>query len=73
MNTSERDTANAIVRRAIDEVIAQGREVGVQVAAYCGGKLAIDTWGGLADPVTERRVDGETLFNVNGTDLRFYA
>lgn len=58
------DTANALVREAIDSVIAQGREVGVQVAAYHRGKLVVDTWGGLADPATGRAVDGDTLFNV---------
>ncbi len=56
--------ANAIVQKAIDQVIAAGREVGVQVAAYKDGKLVVDTWGGVADPGTERRVDGDTLFNV---------
>jgi CubicO group peptidase (beta-lactamase class C family) len=56
--------ANAVVKRAIDEVIAADREIGVQVAAHRGGKLVIDTWGGIADPSTERRVDGDTLFNV---------
>ena len=58
------ERANSIVRRAIEEVIAQGREIGVQVAAYRGGELAVDTWAGLADPATARKVDGDTLFNV---------
>jgi CubicO group peptidase (beta-lactamase class C family) len=56
--------ANALVRQAIDEVITQGREIGVQVAAYHRGQLVIDTWGGLADPASGRAVDGDTLFNV---------
>lgn len=56
--------ANAVVRKAIDEVIGAGREVGLQVAAYRDGKLVVDTWGGLADPATGRKVDGDTLFNV---------
>lgn len=58
------ENANAAVREAIDSVIAQGREIGVQVAAYHRGRLVIDTWGGLADPTTGRAVDGDTLFNV---------
>ena len=58
------ERANSIVRQAIEEVIAQGREIGVQVAAYRGGELAVDTWAGLADPATARKVDGDTLFNV---------
>jgi CubicO group peptidase (beta-lactamase class C family) len=56
--------ANAAVNHAIDAAIASGREVGVQVAAYHRGRLVVDTWGGMADPRTERRVDGDTLFNV---------
>jgi CubicO group peptidase (beta-lactamase class C family) len=36
----------------------------VQVAAYLKGELVIDTWGGLADEATGRKVDGNTLFNV---------
>jgi len=56
--------ANAIVSAAIQRAVDAGTEIGVQVAAYYQGQLAIDTWGGLADPTTGRTVDGETLFNV---------
>ncbi|HEY2928328.1 serine hydrolase domain-containing protein [Piscinibacter sp.] len=56
--------ANPVVQRAIDAAIVSGREVGVQVAAYHRGKLVVDAWGGVADPTTGRRVDGDTLFNV---------
>lgn len=55
---------NAVVQKAIDQVIGAGREVGVQVAAYLGGKLVVDAWGGLADPASGRKVDGDTLFNT---------
>jgi CubicO group peptidase (beta-lactamase class C family) len=57
-------TANDIVKSAILDVIGEGREVGVQVAAYHHGKLAVDAWAGLADEGTGRPVDGDTLFNV---------
>jgi len=57
-------TANDIVKSAITSVIRDGREVGVQVAAYHQGKLVVDTWAGLADEGTGRPVDGDTLFNV---------
>jgi CubicO group peptidase (beta-lactamase class C family) len=57
-------TANDIVKSAIMGVIRDGREVGVQVAAYHHGKLVVDTWAGLADEGTGRPVDGDTLFNV---------
>jgi CubicO group peptidase (beta-lactamase class C family) len=56
--------ANATVRAAIEKTVAAGTEIGVQVAAYHQGHLAIDTWGGLADETTDRKVDGDTLFNV---------
>lgn len=55
---------NAIVREAIDQQVAAGHEIGVQVAAYLDGKLVVDTWSGLADPASGRGVDGDTLFNV---------
>jgi CubicO group peptidase (beta-lactamase class C family) len=56
--------ANAVVRAAIDAAVSSGREIGVQVAAYRGGELVVDTWGGLADETRGRAVDGDTLFNV---------
>jgi CubicO group peptidase (beta-lactamase class C family) len=56
--------ANARVQRAIDEAIRSGQEIGLQVAAYHRGELVVDAWGGLADPDTGRKVDGDTLFNV---------
>lgn len=50
--------------RAIAQLIADGREIGVQVAAYLDGKLVVDRWGGVADPDSGRAVDGDTLFNM---------
>lgn len=52
------------VDETIARLISEGKEVGVQVAAYLDGKLVIDTWDGLADPDTGRKVDGDTLFNM---------
>jgi CubicO group peptidase (beta-lactamase class C family) len=56
--------ANRIVQKAVDAAIAEGGEIGLQVAAYLNGELAVDVWGGLADETTARRVDGDTLFPV---------
>jgi CubicO group peptidase (beta-lactamase class C family) len=56
--------ANATVQQAINAAIAAGHEIGLQVAAYHHGKLVIDAWGGMADAITSRKVDGDTLFNV---------
>lgn len=64
LSSSAPPAGNLAVQQAIDAVIASGREVGLQVAAYHRGKLVVDAWGGLADPVTGREVDGQTLFNV---------
>lgn len=64
MNASAMTRANRIVQAAIDDAIAQGKEIGVQVAAYHRGRPVIDAWGGLADETTGRRVDASTLFHV---------
>jgi CubicO group peptidase (beta-lactamase class C family) len=59
-----------IISRAsfVDDTIAglirDGREIGVQVAAYLDGRLVIDSWGGLADEETGRPVGPDTLFNM---------
>ncbi len=55
---------NEAVQRVLDEMVAEGHEIGVQVAAYLQGELVVDAWAGLADPRSGRLVDGETLFNV---------
>jgi CubicO group peptidase (beta-lactamase class C family) len=64
MSATSITQAGRIVQTAIDQAIAEGREIGVQVAAYHRGKRVIDAWGGLADETTGRRVDGGTLFHV---------
>ena len=64
MISTIRPDANAKVQAAIDAAIRDGREVGLQVAAYLGEELVIDAWGGLADPASGRKVDGDTLFNT---------
>jgi CubicO group peptidase (beta-lactamase class C family) len=56
--------ANKMVQKALDAAIAEGGEIGLQVAAYLDGELVVDVWGGLADETTGRKVDGDTLFPV---------
>lgn len=55
--------ANRAVQSLLDQLVADGREIGVQVAAYLGDELMVDCWSGHAapggDPVT-----ADTLFNV---------
>lgn len=55
---------SSLVQDTIDRLIGEGREIGVQVAAYLDGELVVDAWGGLADAETGRKVDGDTLFNM---------
>ncbi len=58
----ERTDANAKVEQALEELIEDGRDLGMQVAAYLDGEPVIDAWAGLADEATARAVDGDTLF-----------
>jgi CubicO group peptidase (beta-lactamase class C family) len=58
------ETANGAVQRVLDTMVAEGNEVGVQVAAYLDGELVVDAWAGVADPAGDRPVYGDTLFNV---------
>ena len=59
--------ANEQVRRLLEDLVASGEELGLQVAAYHRGRLVIDAWAGLADTSTGRKVDGGTLFTVFST------
>ena len=56
--------ANGIVQKAVDVAIGEHGEIGLQVAAYLDGELAIDVWGGLADETTGRKVEADTVFPV---------
>ncbi len=55
---------NEIFAQAVDNSIRKHGEVGLHVAIYQDGELVVDTWGGIADPATGRKVDGDTLFPV---------
>jgi CubicO group peptidase (beta-lactamase class C family) len=59
--------ANDTVRAALDELVQDTPEIGLQVAAYLDGELVIDAWAGMADPAAEKRVDGDTLFMLSST------
>jgi CubicO group peptidase (beta-lactamase class C family) len=64
MDANRKAQANALVTQAIEKAINERGEIGIQVAAYLKGEKVIDTWSGLADETTGRKVDGDTLFNV---------
>ncbi|MFF3671231.1 serine hydrolase domain-containing protein [Microtetraspora malaysiensis] len=55
------------VQRLLDDLVASGRETGVQVAAYLHGESVVNASAGLADPRTDRPVDDRTLFNAWST------
>ena len=59
--------ANDKVRAALESLIHDTPEIGIQVAAYLNGKLVIDAWAGMADPATNKPVDGDTLFMLSST------
>src|SRR5712691_8044260 len=58
---------NQQVQEVLEGLIADGLELGAQVAAYLDGKLVVDTWAGLADKESGRPVDGDSLFTVFST------
>jgi len=55
------------VQGLISRMIEDGDERGLQAAAYLDGELVLDAWDGVLDPVSGRKVDGETLFPVFST------
>jgi CubicO group peptidase (beta-lactamase class C family) len=56
--------ANAAVRAYLEGLVADGSQLGFQLAAYLHGELVVDAWAGVADRATGRPVDGDTLFTV---------
>lgn len=57
-------SAQAAVQTVLDDYVATGGETGLQAAAYFNGRQVVDAWAGLADPVTGRAYDGDTLTTV---------
>ena len=55
------------VQKLFDELVAAGRERGLQAAVYLQGRLVVDVWAGVADPVAGTLVTGGTLFPVFST------
>jgi len=59
--------ANDKVRAVLESLVQDTPEIGLQVAAYVNGVLAIDAWAGMADPAAGRPVEGDTLFMLSST------
>lgn len=52
------------VQAVLDDLVASGQEIGLQVAVYRHGELIVDAWAGVADRATGAVVGPETLFTV---------
>jgi CubicO group peptidase (beta-lactamase class C family) len=59
--------ANDKVRAALEALVRDTDEIGLQAAAYLDGELVIDAWAGMADPAAGKPVDGDTLFMLSST------
>ena len=55
------------VQDAIDEMVASGAEVGLQVAVVHEGRVLVDAVAGVADPRTGQSVTPSTLFFATST------
>lgn len=60
-------TAQGRIQVVSDSLVSEGKERGVQVAAYVDGQLIVNAWAGVADAATGRLVDERTLFPVFST------
>ena len=60
-------SANGKVRAALEGLVKDTPEIGLQVAVYLNGKLVIDCWAGLADEAAKKPVDGSTIFMLSST------
>jgi CubicO group peptidase (beta-lactamase class C family) len=56
--------ANAAVQETLTRLVVEGREIGIQIAAWLCDEPIVDCWAGMADRDSGRPVDGDTLFNV---------
>lgn len=66
-------TLQGRVQQVIDDLVDSGNEIGLQVAAYVNGELAVDAWSGVANQATGQPVDGDTLFTSWSTTKGFVA
>lgn len=66
MTTTE-TALNGKVHDLLEQQIAGGQQLGVQVAAYQNGKQIVDTWAGTMGPDDDRPVQADTLFNSFST------
>ena len=56
--------AQQAVQVVLDQYVRDGRELGLQAAAWLNGEQVVDAWAGVADRASGRPMDGETLVTV---------
>ena len=67
-----KDLQNTI-QTLLNTLVAEGRERGIQAAAYLDGKLVVDAWAGITDVRTGASVDGDSLFPVFSTTKGIFS
>jgi len=55
------------IQALLNQLVAEGKQRGAQVAVYHDGQLVVDAWAGVADVRTGATVEGDTLFPVYST------
>lgn len=61
------------IQNLLNNLVAEGKERGVQATVYLDGQLVVDAWAGVADVRTGRSVDGDTLFPVFSTTKGIFS
>jgi CubicO group peptidase (beta-lactamase class C family) len=64
MGQSLGSQANTDVQKVIDGLVADGKEIGIQVCAYLGEECVVDCWSGVTELGGQQKVDAHTLFSV---------
>ena len=63
--SAQSSPASDKVRAVLETLVRDTPEIGLQVAAYVDGKLAVDAWAGMADDASKKPVDGDTMFMLS--------
>lgn len=65
--TTVESSVNTRVAELLQQQIADGQQIGVQVCAYLDGKPVVDTWAGNMGPRDDRPVAADSLFSSFST------
>ena len=61
------------IQTLLNNLVAEGKERGVQVSVYLDGQLAVDVWAGVTDVRTGAPVNGDSLFPVFSTTKGIFS